>query len=279
MKYPKVNVLVLNWNGADILYNCVESIYKSNYPNYDITIIDNGSSDLSIQNIKDSFDKINYIYIDSNLGYARGYNYAFKHLLTSDESDYYFLLNNDTIINDNTISKLVDATYLFGNNHIFSPKILNDNTGRIWYAGGKISLLTGSPSHIFINKNNDLTEIKSSFTDFVSGCAMLIPKTALYDLKGFNESYNFYYEDVDICIRAKSLGLKCVYVNDSLVHHKVSYSMGGRFSLFKLFHITVSKFKYLFYSYNIIVFIIYMFTNIIFLPLSIFRKILSIIKK
>ena len=276
MKYPKVNILVLNWNGADILYNCIKSIYKSNYPNYEITIIDNASSDDSVQIIKDSFKEIKYIYINNNLGYAKGYNYAFNHLLNSDDSEYYFLLNNDTVINDNAISKLIEATYLFGNKHIFSPKILNDNTGRIWYAGGKISIITGSPSHIGINKRNDITEIKSSFTDFVSGCAMLIPKTALHELKGFNESYSFYYEDIDICLRAKNLGLKCVYVSDSLVNHKVSYSMGGRFSPFKLFHATFSKIKYLFYSYNFIFFIIYLIINIVCLPVSIFRKILRI---
>ncbi len=276
MKYPRVNILVLNWNGVDILYNCIKSIYNSNYSNFAVTIIDNGSSDGSVQSIKNSFKKINCIYINNNLGYAKGYNYAFNNLLITDNSEYYFLLNNDTIIEYDTVSRLIEATHLFGYNHIFSPKIINDNTGKIWYGGGKISKVTGTPSHIGINKSDNLTDIKSSFTDFVSGCAMLIPKSALYDLNGFNESYSFYYEDVDICLRAKKIGLKCVYVNDSIVNHKISYSMGGRFSLFKLFHATYSKIKYLFYCYNFIFFIIYLITNIVFLPLSIFRKILRI---
>jgi GT2 family glycosyltransferase len=276
MKYPSVNILVLNWNGADILYDCIESIYNSNYSNYVVTIIDNGSSDDSVQSIKNSFKKINLIYIINNLGYAKGYNYAFNKLLFSDNSEYYFLLNNDTVIEHDTVSRLIEATHLFGSKHIFSPKIINDNSGKIWYAGGKISKVTGTPSHIGINKSNDITDIKSSFTDFVSGCAMLIPKISLHDLNGFSESYSFYYEDVDICLRAKNLGLKCVYVNDSIVNHKISYSMGGRFSLFKLFHATYSRIKYLFYCYNFIFFIIYLIINIVCLPVSIFRKILRI---
>ena len=279
MKYPKVNILVLNWNGESVLFDCIQSIYQSSYPNFQVTIIDNGSSDNSIQNIKNSFKKTNYIYINNNLGYAKGYNYAFNYLLDSDDSEYYFLLNNDTTIECNTVIKLIEATHLFGENYIYSPKILNDNNRKIWYAGGKISKITGSPMHIGLNSSNNITEIKSSFTDFVTGCAMLIPKKAIHDLNGFNESYTFYYEDIDICLRAKNLGLKCVYISDSTINHKISSSMGGRFTLFKLFHSMISKVKYLFNCYSLGYFILYLINNIIFLPVSIFRILVSMINK
>ena len=97
---PSVNILILNWNGKDILYDCVKSIFNSNYRNYKITIIDNGSTDNSIDKVKHTFKNLNFIYINKNIGYSKAYNYAFN-TLKNNTDDYYFLLNNDTIIKGN----------------------------------------------------------------------------------------------------------------------------------------------------------------------------------
>ena len=275
MKRPNVHILILNWNGKDVLYDCVKSIFDSDYINYEVTIIDNGSNDNSIYKVKNDFKDLNFIFIDKNIGYSKGYNYAFNELKNTND-DYYFLLNNDTIIKNNTISKLIDATLIFGHHNIYGPKILNYSDGSIWYAGGKISYFTKIATHIGLNKTDQITEIKSATTNFVSGCAMLIPKKLINSLEGFNECYNFYYEDVDLCIRAKSLNHLCVYVNNSIVIHKISSSMGGRFSFYKLYYRTISTLKYLYNNYNIVLFFIYIIINILLIPFSILNKIIQI---
>ena len=117
-KYPLINILILNWNGKKVLNNCLKSILTSSYKNYKITVIDNGSSDDSLKDLNKISNKINIIKIDKNLGYSKGYNYAFKKL-KNDNDDYYFLLNNDTIIYKDTLERLHISINQFGSNNIF----------------------------------------------------------------------------------------------------------------------------------------------------------------
>ena len=240
MNQPKINILILNWNGMDVLHACLESILSSTYENYTITVIDNGSVDKSIDNIDKISSKINVIKIGQNLGYSKGYNFAFNKIKSYDD-DYYFLLNNDTIINKDTLESLNLSLNHFGPNNIYSPKIINVNNNTIWYAGGKINPLTNLSYHIGINSREDIVTYKTDVTDFVSGCAMLIKKSLVESLNGFNEFFNFYYEDIDLCLRAKkNTNAKCIFVNDSIVYHKISRSVGGRFSPIKIYYKVIS---------------------------------------
>ena len=276
MNQPKINILILNWNGMDILNACLESILSSTYENYTITVIDNGSVDKSIDNIDKISSKINVIKIGENLGYSKGYNFAFNKIKSYDD-DYYFLLNNDTIINKDTLESLNLSLNHFGPNNIYSPKIINSNNNSIWYAGGKINPLTNLSYHIGINSKEDIVTYKTDVTDFVSGCAMLIKKSLIESLNGFNEVFNFYYEDIDLCLRAKkNTNAKCIFVNDSIVYHKISRSMGGRFSPTKIYYKVISSIKFLFINNNFVMFIFYLLMNIIVLPFRLFFKILNL---
>ena len=277
MNQPKINILILNWNGMDVLNACLESILSSTYENYIITVIDNGSVDKSIDNIDKISSKINVIKIGENLGYSKGYNFAFNKIKSYDD-DYYFLLNNDTIINKDTLESLNLSLNHFGPNNIYSPKIINSNNNSIWYAGGKINTLTNLSYHIGINSREDIVTYKTDVTDFVSGCAMLIKKSLIESLNGFNEVFNFYYEDIDLCLRAKNnTNTKCIFVNDSIVYHKISRSMGGRFSPTKIYYKVISSIKFLYINNNFVMFIFYLLINSIVLPFRLFFKILNLI--
>ena len=98
---PRVNILILNWNGKDILKDCINSIQKNKYSNFHITIIDNGSKDSVIDQLEFS-NNLSIIKLEENIGYSRGYNYAFKKIKNIDD-DYYLILNNDTILDSNAI--------------------------------------------------------------------------------------------------------------------------------------------------------------------------------
>lgn len=277
MNQPNINILILNWNGMDVLNRCLESILSSTYKNYTITVIDNGSKDKSIDNIDKISSKINIIKIGENLGYSKGYNFAFDKIKNHDD-DYYLLLNNDTTMNKDTLESLFLAIKHFGPNNIYSPKIINSNNNSIWYAGGKINSLTNLSSHIGINSHEDTVIFKTDVTDFVSGCAMLIKKSLVESLNGFNEVFNFYYEDIDLCLRAKkATDVKCIFVNNSIVYHKISKSMGGRFSFIKIYYKIISSIKFLYINNNFLMFIFYLLINIIVLPFKLFFKILKLI--
>tara|TARA_Y100001970_G_scaffold94154_1_gene118691 strand:+ start:468 stop:1301 length:834 start_codon:yes stop_codon:yes gene_type:complete len=274
MIYPKVNVIILNWNGDKVLADCIKSILQSNYSNYIVTIIDNGSTDLSLDVISKFHQNVELIKIDKNLGYAKAYNYAFNKIAKNND-DYYFLLNNDTEITNDTIDKLVFATKKYGKNNIYGPKIINSNNNNIWYAGGKLNPLTFNVNHIGLNQKNLITEFKSSKTDFISGCALFISKTNINKLNGFNENYNFYYEDVELCIKAKSFNIDSIFINNSIVLHKISYSMGGRYSLYKIYVKIISKIKFILNNNNLGMSIYYMIINFILLPFFLIYKIIQ----
>jgi len=154
---------------------------------------------------------------------------------------------------------------------------MNINNNKIWYAGGKINRFTGTAYHLGVNSFDETTQFKKRVTDFISGCCMLIKKDLIYQINGFNEKFNFYYEDVDLCNKAKKRDIKCFYVSDTSVSHHISYSLGGRLSINKIIKKLFSFIKYLFSNHNIFLFIYYIAINIFLLPIYIFNFTIKII--
>tara|TARA_B100000029_G_scaffold21174_1_gene21449 strand:- start:323 stop:1084 length:762 start_codon:yes stop_codon:yes gene_type:complete len=228
---PKIHVLILNWNGGKYIRECIYSIKANNYSNYIITVVDNYSTDDSLLKIKD--ENINIISHINNYKYAKGYNKAIFEL-KNDDSDYYLLLNNDTICDDNLLESFAQAIKGYGSNCIMGAKILyakNKNT--IWYAGGKFGLFNFFVSHKGIRNIDNLKYDNDYLTDYITGCCLLISKNNFHKLNGFDESFNMYGEDVDLSIRAQNIGLKCYYIAKAKLWHNVSASYGGHYSLSK----------------------------------------------
>ena len=228
---PKIHILILNWNGQNCLTECINSVKKIDYSNYMITIIDNNSTDASISNIK--YSDINIISHTENYKYAKGYNKAIFSL-EHDNSDYYLLLNNDTVCDSNILSSFIKGIDSYGPNHIFGGKILYRNQkNMIWYAGGKFGFFNLFISHKGI-RSIDENKFSSNYeTDYITGCCLFVSKENFIKLKGFDESFNMYGEDVDFCIRGKKLGMKSYYISGSKLWHSVSSSYGGHYSFSK----------------------------------------------
>ena len=173
---PNIKILILNWNGIDVIHDCLKSIESLLYDNYSVTVIDNNSDDLSIDYIKNNFNNIDILELPENYGYSKGYNMAFDYFLNDTGIDYYLLLNNDTIVNDvNMLNILINSSLKFGDNNIYSPIILNSKN-KIWYAGGIVNKLFGYTKHIGINKSSNYSKYKTQRTDYVTGCSMFIKK-------------------------------------------------------------------------------------------------------
>ena len=237
---PKIHIFILNWNGEEYLSKCIDSIKEIDYSNYKVTVIDNNSSDQSILKIK--YKDVNIISHSKNYKYAKGYNKAIFSL-ENDNSDYYLLLNNDTTCDSNILSSFIKGTESYGDNHIFGGKILYENQkNTIWYAGGKFGFFNLFISHKGIRRI-DGDKFNSNYkTDYITGCCLFISKKNFIKLNGFDESFNMYCEDVDLCIRGQKLGMKCYYISNSKLWHGVSSSYGGHYSFSK----HIAKFSSLF---------------------------------
>ena len=234
----KVKILILNWNGRDILLDCLESVSKINYDNFEIIVIDNASSDDSIKQIHFNYPEVKVIALNKNYGYSGGYNKAFE-LLGYPKDEFYMLLNNDTIVDKDILNNfLVTYDSLDSKKYILGAKIYYmDNKKTIWYSGGKVNLKRGVIKHIGISEDNNLSGSYMN-TGYITGCCLFTHNSNFKRLNGFDQSFTMYCEDVDLSIRASKLGIQCIYVPSAILWHKVSHSLGGVFNykkiLFKL---------------------------------------------
>ena len=143
MNDPSVTIIVLNWNGKDLTLECLDSLYKVNYSNYNILVVDNKSSDGSVESFHKQYPNISVLELDKNYGYAEGNNRGFK-FLNNDKPDYVIFLNNDTIVDKDFINPLISPLISNKNIHQTAPKIYYQNNKElIWYAGGNVNLWTG----------------------------------------------------------------------------------------------------------------------------------------
>ena len=231
---PHIKILILNWNGKELLKPCLESVIKIDYPNYSVLVIDNGSMDGSLEMVKKNYPKMECLSLDKNYGYAGGYNKSFEYL-KSDPPEFILLLNNDTKVDPDILNAFIKAKDQYGSNHIFGGKIFyQDNPNQIWYAGGIVNLKFAKISHRGIRKPDSEKYSNPIQTDYITGCCLFTTMEVINKLNGFDERFNMYGEDVDICLRAKKLGINCYFWPDAKLWHKVSASLGGAFSGKKL---------------------------------------------
>lgn len=233
---PYCSIIVLNYNAKEYLDKCLKSLQDINYPKdrYQIVLVDNASTDGSVEFVKKNFPEIRLIANKQNFGFMKGNNIALKAI----ESEYYVLLNPDTFVDKDWLINLVEVAKSDGSIGLCSSKILAmDDKSKINYAGGMVNFLGFSWPRGFDEKDDGrfgaLGEI-----GFASGASMLIKKDVLDRIGLLDEDFFMYYEDVDYSWRARLFGYKVVYVPKSLVYHKhegsVKKSMGFKRKFYHL---------------------------------------------
>jgi len=221
-----VHLIILTWNNSKILEICLDSIEKIDRNDFKVSIVDNSSSDNTIEMVSEKFPHYSLIRNSENLKYAGGYNSALKQIAFTDD-EYVILLNDDTIVSRDFIDELVSPLLNEQKTIISVPKILYaSNINKIWYAGGNANLWKGIISHVGIR---DFDSPKYSFkneTDYATGCCFCIKYSDLKKLNYFDLSFDMYCEDVDLSLRAKALNRTIIYNPKSVILHRVSQSIG-----------------------------------------------------
>ena len=229
-----VTVIVLNWNGKELTIKCIESLKKVNYSNINILVVDNGSTDGSVDTLKEKFPEVSILALENNLGYAGGNNRGFDSL-EADPPKFVIFLNNDTIVDENFIEPLVKQLLTKKHAGQTVPKIYYENDPQlIWYAGGIVNLWTGSIYHSGIRQNDGPDYSKTHKTKYATGCCFCMRYDEFKEFGGFDENFPMYAEDVDLSLWIRSAGKQIWFVPASKIWHKVSASIGGEFSFGKL---------------------------------------------
>lgn len=211
--YPKVFVVVLNYNGRDVIKDCLTSLFKLEYPNLEVIFVDNNSTDESFEYAKSNFSKATFIRNEANLGFSAGNNVGIKYALER-MADYVLLLNNDTEVEKDFLNKLIEVMERDPQIGIASPVIFNGYNKEIWFSGGKIDWIRMKTVHFQGSQAADYFE-----TEFVSGCSMLIKAEVFKKIGLLDEDYFLYWEDADFSFRAVENGFKNIVVSGSWVYH------------------------------------------------------------
>ncbi len=222
---PRVTVVVVNWNRKADTLACLDSLSNLSYPNLNILVVDNASEDGSPQAIAEAFPEIEQIRNAQNVRFAGGTNTGIRQALNSG-TDLVLILNNDTTIAPDALNILVE--HLSPRTGILAPLIYYfDDPQRIWSAGGKTSHWNLEKIDSFQNKPDPGEWPAILQQDFVTGCAMLLPRSTLESVGLFDEKFAMYYEDSDLCRRVRQAGMEIAVVPQAKVWHKVAASSGG----------------------------------------------------
>lgn len=233
---PKVFIIILNWNGLQDTLECLESVYKLEYSNFEVVVVDNGSSDDSVKVIRNAYPQVTLIENDKNLGFTGGNNIAMRYAMRHG-CDYMWLLNNDTIVEPNTLSILVATAEKSLNIGMISPIILYyDEPTRVQFRGGYLNWENYSLHSIFhIHDAMLLAQVSNGHHSFLWGTALLIKRCIVEQVGYLNEKYFAYQEDFEYSLRVANAGYRNIVESKAKVYHKVSGSTDGEESPIQVF--------------------------------------------
>lgn len=196
---PSVAILVLNYNGADCLPQCLASLRTLDYQNYNTVVIDNGSRDTSFADAKMAFPENVYIQKNENTGFAAGMNTGIEYA-QAEGYDFVWLMNYDALVLPDTLTQLIAS-------HTKNPKIeavspvIQDKSGKMWFTGGRINYVRMRTEH-----EQNVLQTEPYKADFLTGCAPLLSTSLLKQVGNFDERFFLYYEDADLSCRIKKMG-------------------------------------------------------------------------
>ncbi len=253
-KTPSVYVILLNWNGWRDTIDCLSSLKQVTYQNLHIVILDNASTDNSIEEMSRWIQKngmlfslyvlesrkafpgkiidsqpcqngpvgVSILSSSSNLGFCAGNNVAME-FAARENADYFLVLNNDTICEKGFLEPMVRVAVADNNAGLVGGSIYYANMPDVkWWDGGELGFFLG------FRRSNKSLEKNVYVTDWVVGCMMLIPRKIFEVFGGFDENFFAWCEDVELSIRIRKNGYSLLLVPESKIFHKVSRSIGVR---------------------------------------------------
>lgn len=237
----KVAVVVLNFNGVDYIGKCLESLRKLNTDGLKVSflVVDNASSDKSIDYIKQNFSEFDLIQTGENLGYAEGNNVGIRQGLDLGV-EWIWIVNPDIEVHPDSLKSLITFSSshtragILGSKVYFSPgfefhkaKYKKSDIGKvIWYAGGRVDWDNIQSDHRGINEVDSGKYDKASRVDFITGASMLLKSEMLNEVGLLDRKYFLYFEENDLGQRAMKSGWELWYVPQSIVWHANAQATG-----------------------------------------------------
>ncbi len=219
--FPRVSCILLNWNGWQDTVKCLDALDQNTYPQLNVIVVDNGSTNDSIVRIREAHPNLLLLESKTNRGFAGGNNIGIRHALAQG-CDYIWLLNNDTEPAPDALSALVSKAVsdqrigAVGSVCYYTDR---PSTVQAW-AGGHVNLWMGY-------QINSTTPRGDDWFHTLNGASLLIARAALEESGLLDEGFFLYWEDTEFCLRLRKKGWKLAAAADSRVLHKVNASTQG----------------------------------------------------
>ncbi|MCE1164254.1 MAG: glycosyltransferase family 2 protein [Bacteroidetes bacterium] len=220
-----VSVIIPNYNGMEHLGECLGSLIEQTFGSFDITVVDNGSTDNSVNFITENYPSVNVLKLNRNYGFARGANEGIKNVLMNTCSEYILLLNNDVVCSRDFIENFLKG---FKNKNVLSCacRMMNYYDRTVIDDCGITFNRYGHPFALCHGEKYDASFKRG---EGITGCcagAGLYKKEVFKKIGLFDENFIAYYEDVDLAVRIKIQGYECGYADDAVCYHKRGGSYG-----------------------------------------------------
>lgn len=223
----KIGIVLVNYNGLAFIKECLESLVKIDYLNVRIVVVDNASVDGSFELIARNYPQVKGVRLSNNLGFSGANNEGIRWCV-ADGCEYVFLLNSDTVVEADFLSKIMDYA---DSNSLIVPKIyFCDNKKIINNNVGSFDYWRGITIPYFYGEKDSQDSQQVQIVAMASACAILIPCEVFRKIGFLDENYFLYWEDTDFIARAIYQGYLIRFVPQAVIYHKEGGSCGGRTS-------------------------------------------------
>lgn len=212
----RVSVIIPNWNGRDLLADCLNSLKNQSYQDFEIILVDNGSTDSSVDYVTSYFSQVKIIKLTENFGFARAINEGVR----LSQAKYVVLLNNDTSCDKNWLSSLVECVDRHPEVVSVNSKLLNFYNRKIIDGVGILINEVGQARSIGWQEEDRGQYDKEQYIFGATAGASLFRREDFVKAGLFDEQFFMYYEEVDFAFRAQFVGLQSIYCPKAVVYHK-----------------------------------------------------------
>ncbi|MCI0644014.1 MAG: glycosyltransferase family 2 protein [Chloroflexi bacterium] len=241
---PPVSAIVLNWNGRPFLEACLASLLAQDYPALDVILVDNASADDSVEFVRRRFPQVRLLCNRQNLGFAGGVNVALRQLAAG----VAVLVNPDVVVSPGWLRQLVVPMVADSRIGIAGCKIYFPEERRLQHAGGYVSFPQAIPGHYGYGEQDEGQCDSLQDVEYVTGAAMALRGEMLARVGLFDEGFFLYFEEVDLCRRARQAGYRVVYTPEATAVHAES-AVARRGSPAYLRHMHTSRWRFLLKHY------------------------------